>query len=297
MEVSTLKQLVSRPGRSSISEMLIGQSASMQALRRALERLATAPSTGVILRGEPGSGKRTTARALHETTGNGELLEPSGRREVEAALKFSGPATVYLGELTYMPSSLKVKIRRALYGRRQGDGVRYVAAISTHPGLTARAGDLLPSLLHRFGVTLDVPPLRERLEDLPLLTQHLLARLALEHGLTATTLSARTIAELRDVDWTGNVRQLENTLKRALLLASPGIIEPAHLPGQARDARYRLPAEGIDLQALERELLLQALRRARGNRTRAGSLLGLTRDQVRYRLAKLEPSNAGGNYQ
>jgi len=275
------------------SEIMVGQSASMVALRRALRRLADAPTVGVVLRGESGSGKRTFARALHATTPDrGELIEAADPRAVESALRTEGPATVYLGELTAMPATLKSRIRRLLYAPRVGNRVRFVGAVSAYPGVGLRGGDFLPSFVHRFGITLDVPPLRERYDDLPVLAQHLLKRLAAEHGLPSCNLSGEALAAIQAQCWPGNVRELENALKSALLVADGGLIEAKHLPGRGSSARYDLPTEGLDLQGLEREFLLQALRRARGNRTLAASLLGLTRDQVRYRLSKIDLGDA-----
>ena len=100
---------------------------------------------------------------------------------------------------------------------------------------------------------------------------------------------------LKANDWCGNVRQLENKLTRALELAQNGTVEASHLTVDAEVARssFRLPPEGVNLIELEREVLLQALRLAQGNRTRAAALLGLTRDQVRYRLSKLDLETNG----
>jgi DNA-binding NtrC family response regulator len=148
-------------------------------------------------------------------------------------------------------------------------------------------------LLNRFQVTLDVPPLRDRGADLDLLVTHLLERLSREHKRHCPRLSPSASALLAQEAWPGNVRQLEKQLLRALLLAKDDCLEEDHFSALRRHIQtgYRLPVGGVQLEALERDVLAQALQASGGNRTRAASLLGLTRDQVRYRVSKLGLEN------
>jgi two-component system response regulator AtoC len=273
-------------------QLMVGEGVAMLALRRALQQLAISPGLDVLLKGEPGSGKRTFARALHlETRLGGDFIEPQDARTLEAALAGSRPATVYLGDLASLSSPAQTKLGRALMlRRRSGNPVRFIAAQGHTAGPASRIGYLRPSLLHCFGVTLDIPALRERLDDMPLLAGYLLSRLSREQHLPTPRLAVGALKALKAQPWPGNVRQLENALRRALLLTKTGLVEASVLPvlEPASSVQYRLPPEGVDLQELEREVLAQALRLAGGNRTRAAALLGLTRDQVRYRLAKFD---------
>jgi DNA-binding NtrC family response regulator len=264
--------------------LLVGESAAMQAQWRAVQRLADTPSMHVVLRGEPGVGKRTFARALHlagkQEGSFREVLEP---KRLEEQIGTSLPGTVYLGDLAAFSDASQSKLSRLLRGARTG--LRFVGSLraSGRHVHEARAG-----LLDAFGVSLEVPPLRARSEDLPLLTTALLARASAARGTSAPKLDARTLEVLRNQHWPGNVRQLENLLRRSLLLAAEGSIDESVLSALEvlPKTGYRLPEGGVDLQELERDALTQALQRANGNRTRAASLLRLSRDQVRYRLAK-----------
>lgn len=287
--------------RPSISrQILIGEGRAMLKLRRALQTLAVTPNLNVLLQGEPGSGRRTFARALHlETRLGGVFVETTDPKLIDPSIHEGRPTTVYLGDLSRVPSSQHARLFRCLgMPRDTSTPTRFVAALAEDSAKKAAlgSGDLLPSLLARFQAIVHVPSLRERLEDLPLLAVCLLGRAARLQRVRAPKLSADAVSALKADLWRGNVRQLENTLTRALQLAKGGVVEACHLSPDPELPRvsYRLPPEGVNLLELEREVLLQALRLARGNRTRAAALLGLTRDQVRYRLSKLDAETNDG---
>lgn len=281
-------------------QMMIGEGRAMLKLRRVLQTLAVTPSVDVLLQGEPGSGRRTFARALHlESRLGGVFLETTDPKVIDATIHCGRPTTVYLGDLSRVTATQQGRLFRGLGMLRDVSApTRFVAALTESSAKKAALGGahLLPSLLARFHATVHVPPLRERLEDLPLLAVCLLGRAARLQRVRAPKLSADAVSALKADHWCGNVRQLEDTLTQALQLAHNGIVEACHLTLDAEVHRspFRLPPEGVNLLELEREVLLQALRLAHGNRTRAAALLGLTRDQVRYRLSKLDVETNGG---
>lgn len=273
---------------------MVGHSAAMLHLRTVMNKLLASPQTSLLLKGEPGAGKRTFARALHAASRSpGALLEMSEPKQLDMLRRETtgrGPTNVYLGDLTRISAPLQSKLQRLLEARPSSEApVRFIAAVTGDIDTALRGGDLRPALLNRFSVTLHIPPLRDRLDDLPLLSQHLAAEIAREHGIETPPLSPEVLRALGQLNWPGNVTELRNALQTGILQAQDQPLRPEHLPSRGpTTVKFRMPASGLDLRALEREVLTQALRLARGNRTRAASLLGLTRDQVRYRLSKLE---------
>ncbi len=161
-------------------------------------------------------------------------------------------------------------------------------------------GGLRADLFYRLNVIeLRLPPLRHRREDIRLLAEHFLRRLAIEHG-RVTRLSPEAIRKLEAYDFPGNVRELENLLERAVALSSTPLIDVADLPtsGSKRDVELApgFPADGVDLERLvgefERAWVLRALEQSKGVRKHAATLLGISFRSLRYRLAKLDIDNA-----
>jgi two-component system NtrC family response regulator len=166
--------------------------------------------------------------------------------------------------------------------------VRLIAALCDDPQRAVRAGKLTKEFADRFPVTLTLEPLRRRKSDILPIALYLLAERAAELGRTPPGPSPEAMEHLSRYDWPGNVRELANLVER-ILLRQCERVDVADLPstqGAVRRIDYRLPHDGIDFADLERAVLTQALRLARGNQTRAASLLNLTRDQLRYRMAK-----------
>ncbi|MFO7177359.1 MAG: sigma-54 dependent transcriptional regulator [Pseudomonadota bacterium] len=300
--------------------VLIGESAEIKAIRDAIQRLKARPTTSVLITGESGSGKDTVARLLHAETNQGGPLvqlsaasatspealeaelfgyETSGGQVRRGLAEQADGGTLLLGEIVDVPASLQSKLLRFVQERtfRRVGGTtdlvseaRVIATSSQNLDAAVREGSLKRELAYRLAVvTIGIPPLRQRRGDIPLLATHFLNRIAATSGSKPRTLSEAATKRLVEYSWPGNVRELANLLEGAVLLTDSEVLDVAHFPqltGSRPGLDYRLPSQGIDFRELEREVLAQALRLASGNQTRAASLLGLTRDQIRYRMAK-----------
>jgi DNA-binding NtrC family response regulator len=168
--------------------------------------------------------------------------------------------------------------------------VRVLAATNRDLRQEVEQGRFREDLYWRLNVVaLHLPPLRERREDIPLLVEHLAARAARQHGLPPQQFSRPLLRALMDRPWPGNVRELANTVERLLVLAEDGEPRLDDLPDAPRrrhDGGVRLPADGLDFEAMERSLLEQALAQTGGQKKRAAGLLGLPYKAFLYRLEK-----------
>lgn len=274
---------------------IVGKSAVMAELLGRLPAVATAAGH-VLVTGEPGTGKRLLARAIH-------LSSPRQRPLVEfdvAALpgdraerELFGQTVTVGGVGTHLEGALDKAIGGTLLlaalDRLSPTGQERLAALlpQTNLRLIATATGPLSAALQQALAPLivTVPPLRERRDDVPLLVKHFLG----ERGLTPLALQA-----LLRYDWPGNVAELRRVVERAAALAPAGeAVDLEHLPEAVAASLtvpervpFRLPPGGVNLEEVERELIRQALERAHGNKTRAAELLGLTRHTLLYRLEK-----------
>jgi len=219
-------------------------------------------------------------------------------------------STLFLDEVGELKRELQVKLLRVLQEReilRVGGtevvpvDARVVAATNRDLEREVRQGGFREDLFYRLNVIpIKLPPLRERRTDVPLLVEHFLAK----HGVPGRTrrVAAQALEALVEYPWPGNVRELESVIERTLLLADDDVIRLVDLPaevrlrgGQAasRTVPVEIPEDGLDLEALERSLLLQALDKAGGNVTRAARLLGLSRRTLQYRLERLQTAPDG----
>jgi transcriptional regulator with PAS, ATPase and Fis domain len=169
--------------------------------------------------------------------------------------------------------------------------VRIVAATNVDLRDAVRRGAFREDLYYRLAVlTVHLPPLRERGSDAELLAMFFVERFNQEFGKRVAQIHPDALRMIRSYPWPGNVRELRNAVERAVLLADAeelGVDDFSMLAAPAEKApAFRLPANGIDLRDLEHDLIMQALERTAGNKTRAGALLGLNRDQVRYRVER-----------
>ena len=314
---------------------IIGKSRPMQALFALLEAAAPSSST-VLIHGETGTGKEVVARAIHQLSprraqrfvaincsaipetlleaelfghARGAFTGAVGMRQ--GSLEQAHKGTLFLDEIGTMSPALQAKLLRALQERefeRLGDNqtikvdVRVIAATNSDLTAMVKAGTFREDLYYRLNViTVVLPPLRERGEDIPLLVKHFLEKFAGDQPLTEPRrFSSVAHRRLRAYGWPGNVRQLENAVERALALSGGRTeLDVVDLPpelqalGDVTVAPWLdLPEEGVHLgdylATLERALIQQSLERTGGNRHRAATLLGLKRTTLVEKLKRLE---------
>ena len=301
--------------------------------------MVAATSSTVMITGETGTGKELAARAIHhnsprranrfvalnccaipETLLEAELFGhvrgaftgAIGARQgrVEQAHK----GTLFLDEVGTMSPSLQAKLLRVLQERefeRVGDShtvkidVRVIAATHSDLGRMVAEGSFREDLFYRLNVLpVQLPPLRARREDIPLLVGHFLQRLASEGGRSGVTVSQEAMRLLMGYRWPGNVRQLENTVERALAFSQGrSILDVGDLPaeiqtqaGQPEGADTALPEDGIDferyIEGIELSLIKRSLERTHGNKRQAARLLNLKRTTLIEKLKRLEPHQA-----
>jgi DNA-binding NtrC family response regulator len=226
------------------------------------------------------------------------------RERKPGLLELADRGTVLLDEIGDLPPGAQAKLLRFLETRmfKRVGGVRDIRVAarilaSTNRDLerAVRQQTFRSDLFFRLNVVpIVIPPLRERPEDIEPLARHFVDQLAATLRRPARGISREALSMLRRYTWPGNVRELKNVLERAMILEEGAEILPAHLPDELRPGRrlpdleegFTLPPAGINLAGLEQDLVRQALDRTRGNKTRAAELLGLTRDTLRYRIAK-----------
>jgi two-component system, NtrC family, response regulator PilR len=311
---------------------LLGHSAAMQKILDVVHRVASGRST-VLITGESGTGKERIARALHEASDRkdkpfrvvncGAIPEALVESELFGHERgaFTGASTrkigffreadggtVLLDEIGELPLAMQVKLLRVLQERKvRGVGeaeetsldVRVLAATNRNVEEDVKAGKFRQDLYYRLNVIrLEVPPLRDRREDIPELARYFLDRCAREHGKTVRALAPDALRAFDAYPFPGNVRELENIIERAVALANGPIIGLGDLPHEVSGATARttpalldLPDDGCDLDQVlgevERRLILQALDRAGGVRTNAAKTLNVTLRSLRYRMQKL----------
>ncbi|WP_418319070.1 sigma-54-dependent transcriptional regulator [Piscinibacter sakaiensis] len=344
------------PASASLARMA-GASAAMQEVRALIHKVARSMAP-VLVQGESGTGKELVARAIHEVSARQgqpfvavncgaipeQLLEAeffgyrkgafTGAAEDRAGFfQAASGGTLFLDEIGDLPLAMQSKLLRAIQER----AVRPVGAVAeqpvdvrllsaTHKELTdeVQAGRFRQDLFYRLNVIrIRVPPLRERVVDLPEIAAQMLERITVEAGVSpAPSLSADALARLARYQFPGNVRELENLLHRVVALADGTVIDVADLglpdvdisdsgdadvdllppPPAAPAADAAVVALPSNLEAyldqVERDILLRALERHRFNRTAAGASLGLSLRQMRYRMARLNigvGNEAGGD--
>jgi DNA-binding NtrC family response regulator len=219
-------------------------------------------------------------------------------------------STLFLDEVGDLKRDLQVKLLRTLQEReilrvggteRVKVDVRIVAATNNDLESAVREGRFREDLYYRLNViTIALPPLRERRTDIPLLVEHFVEK----HGGSdrKRSVSEEALKVLVNYDWPGNVRELEAVIERSLLLGEGDVIMPADLPPAVRagishrgrgPAALEIPEAGIDLEGVERALIMKALEKTAGNVSRAARLLGLSRRTLQYRLEKMQGAPDG----
>jgi DNA-binding NtrC family response regulator len=311
-------------GREFSFDAIIGASPAMTTAKALLQRIAASPATTVLLTGETGTGKDLAAKAIHFNSERAakpfvnitctalpeQLLESElfghergaftdARQQKRGLLETADGGTVFLDEIGEMAPGLQAKLLRFLEDRtfkRVGGladirvDVRVVAATNRDLEEAVKAGTFREDLFYRLQVMpVLLPALRERRGDIRLLAEYYIDRYNREFRKHVKGLTPDALTLLEQYRWPGNVRELRNAIERAMLLVERTWLAPedfATLTRHATAATFRLPPEGVVLEEVERQLLMQALERTGGNQTMAGHLLGINRDQVRYRIDK-----------
>jgi DNA-binding NtrC family response regulator len=288
-------------GDLTLKSELIGNSPGFHRMRN-LARMVAATDVGLLLLGEPGSGRTALAREVHSLGPRRNapwvalVCVGASRRVIDDAIEAAGEGTLYLGEVAELEPEAQARLLNLLIGRDQGGrGPRVIAASALDLGAAVAAGHFRRDLHLRLCVVpIDVPPLRERLLDVSPLTTHFISQAANRHQVAIPRLSAGAERLFRRHHWPGNLRELENLCERLVILCPGGVVRPEDLPaemisgqtGSDRRSGFVLPPQGIDFYGLEAELLRQALALAGGNKSRAARLLGLSRDTFLYRMQK-----------
>ena len=333
------QEIVAFPAR--VENAVIGQSQAMQDVMRLVKQVAQSPATTVFLQGESGTGKEVIARAIHLLSGSPhapfvaincaaipealletELFGVEAGAFTDARLSRDGHlwranhGTLFLDEIGSMPLSLQAKLLRFLETRtfrRVGStkevhvNLRVISAANEDMQAALAQKTFRLDLYYRLNViTLTLPPLRERREDIAPLAYHFLHLIdeqnaSRKSGQQGLKISQEAIAVLERYAWPGNVRELSSAIEYSHIIYDGVCIFPADLPEHIQkmdvpgdktasplQPQIHLPRAGMDLPTflhkVESALIQEALTRCNGNQVRAASLLGMSRDQLRYRL-------------
>ncbi len=323
-EVRTLRSAQAQPYS---LDRIVGDSDAMAHVRALLKKIASGPASTVLLTGESGTGKDLAAKVIHFTSDRAakpfmnitcsalpeNLLESElfghergaftgADRQKRGLFETADGGTVFLDEIGEMVPALQAKLLRFLEERtfrRVGGSadihvdVRVIAATNRKLEEEVRQRRFREDLYYRLNVVpIALPPLRERAKDIPLLLDYYIDSYNTEFKKRVEGIAPDAVARLQTYGWPGNIRELRNAVERAMLLGEGKVLTTADFPmmTEARSLTegVELPPNGIDLDQLERSLVVQALDRSGWNQTRAATLLGLNRDQIRYRIEKFK---------
>lgn len=303
---------------------LVGRSPAMLEVYKKIAMVADSRCT-VLVYGESGTGKELVARAIHSNgpraaqrffaVNCGAFAEPLLETEIfghtrgsftgafenkRGILEEASGGTVFLDEVSEMSAALQVKLLRAieeLEVRRVGSNqtikidLRFIAASNCVLAERVEQGKFRSDLYYRLRVVeIDIPPLRDRKEDIPLLIEYFLKRFGRERRRTLS-ISTSALSVLTSYDWPGNVRELENCLEAAVALSRSGIITPEDLPSKLKRESHKRPvveklhADLPSLDELEKRYLQHVLQVTKDNKARAAGILGINRKTL-YRMAQ-----------
>lgn len=310
---------------------MIGKSREMQKIFATIKKVADTPANILIL-GESGTGKELVARAIHQNSNRAKMpfkaINSGGIPEnlLESELfgymkgSFTGAyadrpglfemakgGTIFLDEIGELPPVLQVKLLRVVQEksfRRIGGSedikvdVRIISATNQNLEEKVKKGEFREDLFFRLNVIpVYIPPLRDRKEDIPLITNHFIEKYAKEFGKEIRTISSYAMELLMNYSFPGNIRELENIIERGVAMESSNIILPENLvletgvPGGMQKYHVEIPDKGLplnqELEKIEKMIIEKALEKTKGSKTKAAQLLGLTFDSLRYRIEKL----------
>jgi len=306
-------------------EGIVSVSDAMEEALNIAARAAASRAT-VLLRGESGTGKEVVARAIHAASPrrdgpfvavncaalNVNLIESElfghekgaftgADRQRRGRFEQADGGTLFIDEVAEIPVETHAKLLRVLQERafeRMGGGktlrvdVRIIAATNRDLEALIAGGRFREDLFYRLNVvTIHLPPLRSRRADIPPLVEHFLDRYAEENGKAVTGVSREAMDLLMKYDYPGNVRELENLIERAVVMARGDLLTTDDLPVALRSDKSPPPSPAPNslpeiVEAVEREAIARALRESGGNQSRAAAALGLTERHLRYKLKK-----------
>ncbi len=321
-EVRTLRATQARPWE---VDRIVGHSPVMQQIKKLLVKIARSPASTVLLTGESGTGKDLAAKVIHYASSRAaqpfmnitcsaltdSLLESElfghergaftdARQQKRGLLESADGGSVFLDEIAEMAPALQAKLLRFLEEKtfkRVGGArdikvdVRIIAATNRDLEKSVENGEFRDDLYYRLDVMpVRLPPLRERAADIPVMTKHYIDRFNQEFKKQVQGVVPEVFEALQHSPWPGNVRELRNAVERAMLLTEHEVLTLSDFPmlgsRPGMSEGVRLPAGGMNLEKLECDLVVQALGQTEWNQTHAAELLGLNRDQIRYRIEK-----------
>jgi len=323
-EVRALRASQARPYS---VDRIVGSSKAIGDAKALLQKVAASPASTVLLTGESGTGKDLAAKVLHYASDRAtrpfmnitcsalpeQILESElfghergaftdARQQKRGLLESADGGTVFLDEIGEMAPGLQAKLLRFLEEKtfkRVGGvadirvDVRVVAATNRRLEEEVRNGRFREDLYYRLNVLpIALPPLRARADDIPALVHFFIDAYNSEFRKHVRGVTSDAMRRLQTYGWPGNIRELRNAVERAMLLVEGPELTADQFPVVSGVHRLseavELPPTGIDLEQLERSLVVQALERSAWNQTKAATLLGLNRDQIRYRIEKFK---------
>jgi two-component system, NtrC family, response regulator PilR len=313
-------------GRPHTDRKLIGESTAIKELREKIKKLARSQAP-VYISGESGTGKELAARMIHEQgPRSGKLFIPVNCGAIPQDLmeseffghkkgSFTGAAsdkdgffqaadggTLFLDEVAELPAHMQVKLLRVIQEKQVRSigeqkespvNVRILSATHKDLNLLVKEGKFREDLFYRINVIeLHVPPLRDRQEDVPILAEHILSKIADENGIKQAKLNTGGIKALQNHNYPGNIRELENILERATTLCEGSEIDESDLGiAQKGEKTDELESDDVPLDSylgdIEKTRIIDALEQTRWNKTKAAKILGISFRALRYRLEKL----------
>ena len=309
-------------------ERIVGESKAITDAKTLLRKVAASPASTVLLTGESGTGKDLAAKVLHYASDRAarpfmnitcsaipeQILESElfghergaftdARQQKRGLLESADGGTVFLDEIGEMAPGLQSKLLRFLEEKtfkRVGGvadirvDVRVVAATNRLLEDEVAKGRFREDLYYRLNVLpIVLPPLRARTDDIPALVHYFIDAYNTEFRKRVRGVNSDAMHRLQTYGWPGNIRELRNAVERAMLLVDGSELTAADFPvvsggGAHLTEAVALPPTGVDLEQLEHSLVVQALERSGWNQTKAARLLGLNRDQIRYRIEKFK---------
>lgn len=308
---------------------IVGKSAKLKNVIASARKIAQTPAT-VLVTGETGTGKEVLVDAIHnagpmklspfrvlncaalpeslvesELFGHEKGAFTGAIADRQGMIQAAEGGTLFLDEVDSLPLSIQAKLLRFLENgecrkvgalTNQKVNVRLIAATNSNLREKIRQGEFREDLYFRLNVVrIDLPPLRERKEDIPVLLEHFIQRFSDQHNCETPRVSQSTVRRLQQYSWPGNIRELRNFCERICIFCSCQEVAVDSLPNEMRymdteadRQAFLLPEDGLNLEDLEIDLINQALERTQGNRTQSAKLLGISRYALSYRIQKHE---------